>query len=70
MAILWDYAYLGVDVLAVDVVLQRTATILALGLIAGGAARRAARERRLNELLVAGLLLWVVIQTSTLLQWV
>lgn len=70
IAILWDYAYLGVDVLTVDVILQRTAVILALGLIAGGAAKRAARERRLNELLVTGIVLWVAILTATLLEWV
>jgi hypothetical protein len=70
IAILWDYAFLDVHVLSVDVILQRTALILALGLIAGGAAKRATRERRLNELLVAGLVLWVALLVATLMQWI
>ena len=67
VAIVVDYSYLGVDVLLIDVVVQRTAIIVAIGLIAGGAARRATRDSRFNDLLTAGTLLWVVVLGATLL---
>jgi len=70
IAFLLDYGYLGVEVLPIEVVVQRTGVILALGLIAGGAAKRATRERRLNRLLVGGVLLWVGLLAATLLQYI
>lgn len=70
IAFLLDYGYLGVQVLPIEVVVQRTGVIMALGLIAGGAAKRAARERRLNRLLVSGVLLWVGLLAATLLQYI
>jgi len=65
--VLLDYAYVGLDVIPIVVLLQRLAVIFALGLIAGGAARRAARENRLNGLVTAGVVLWVVLLAATLL---
>ena len=70
IAFLLDYSYLGVEVLPIEIVVQRTGIILALGLIAGGAAKRATRERRLNRLLVSGLLLWVGLLVATLFQFI
>ncbi|WP_339104955.1 hypothetical protein [Haloterrigena salinisoli] len=67
-AAIWlDYGYLGVDSLPVDVVLQRMLVVVALGLIAGGAAKRATRESRFNDMLVAGVALWVLVLTGTLI---
>ncbi|WP_049926506.1 hypothetical protein [Halopiger goleimassiliensis] len=67
-AAIWlDYALLGVDVLPIDVILQRALVVLALGLIAAGAARRATRESRINDLLVVGLVLWTLVLVGTLL---
>ncbi|NUB90606.1 hypothetical protein HTZ84_14870 [Haloterrigena sp. SYSU A558-1] len=67
-AAIWlDYGYLGVDSLPVDVVLQRMLVVVALGLIAGGAAKRATRESRFNDMLVAGVALWVLVLSGTLL---
>ncbi|GAB3667639.1 hypothetical protein [Halopiger thermotolerans] len=67
-AAIWtDYALLGVDVLPVDVVLQRMLVVAALGLIAGGAAGRARRSGRLNDLLLVGAVAWVVVLGGTLL---
>jgi hypothetical protein len=64
-----DYAYLGIATLPIEVVLQRIVVILALGLIAGGAARQGVREghRRWNDMLVGGVTLWVVVLAGTLL---
>ncbi len=54
-----DYAALGVSVLPLDIVLHRVGLVLALGLVAAGAALRATRERHLNGLVVAGTALWI-----------
>jgi hypothetical protein len=67
---LLDYGYLGVEVLPIEVVIQRTGVIMALGLIAAGAAKRATRERRLNKLLVSGVLLWIGLLAATLLEYI
>lgn len=69
-AILIDYAVIGVDVLPIDLVIHRASTVLALGLIAGGAARRASRDRRLNGILVGGLMMWIGLLAATLLGWI
>ncbi|AEH36359.1 hypothetical protein [Halopiger xanaduensis] len=67
-AAIWlDYALLGVDVLPVDVVLQRMLVVAALGLIAGSAAGRATRDGRLNDLLVVGAVGWIAVLAGTLL---
>ena len=66
VAIWLDYGFVGVDSLPIDVVLQRMLVVIALGLIAGGAAKRATRESRLNDMLVAGVALWVLVLVSTL----
>ncbi|WP_436347087.1 hypothetical protein [Natronorubrum sp. FCH18a] len=67
IAIWIDYGLLGVDSLPVDVVLQRMLVVVALGLIAGGAAKRATRESRFNDMLLAGVVMWVVVLGGTLL---
>ena len=66
VAIWLDYSLLGVDVLPIDVVLQRALVVLALGLVAAGAARRATRDARINDLLLAGVGLWVLVLVGTL----
>ncbi len=66
VAIWIDYGLMGVDSLPVDVVLQRMLVIIALGLIAAGAAKRATRESRFNDMLIAGVLLWAVVLAGTL----
>ncbi|MDQ2050731.1 hypothetical protein RBH26_09545 [Natronolimnohabitans sp. A-GB9] len=62
-----DYGLLGVDSLPVDVVVQRMLVVIALGLIAGGAARRATRESRFNDMLLAGVATWIIVLGGTLL---
>lgn len=62
-----DYAYLGVETVPIPVLLQRLAVIVALGLLAGGAAQRADRETRLNGLVVFGGVCWSVLLAATLL---
>ncbi|MXV60934.1 hypothetical protein GS429_02380 [Natronorubrum sp. JWXQ-INN-674] len=67
VAIWLDYGLLGVDSLPVDVVFQRMLVVVALGLIAGGAAKRATRDSRFNDMLIAGITMWVVVLGGTLL---
>ncbi|WP_323192359.1 hypothetical protein [Halostella sp. PRR32] len=64
-----DYGYLGIATLPIDVVLQRIVVILALGLIAGGAARQGVEgaRSRWNEMLIGGIALWVIVLVGTLL---
>lgn len=69
-AILLDYGAIGVDVLPIDVVIHRVVVVVALGLIAGGAARRAHRQRHLNGVLVTGLVLWTGMLALTLAGWI
>ncbi|GAB7018686.1 YrzE family protein [Halostagnicola bangensis] len=66
LAIWLDYGLMSVDSLPVDVVAQRMLVVVALGLIAGGAAKRATRESWLNDLLVAGVAMWVLVLGGTL----
>ncbi|GAB3683610.1 hypothetical protein GCM10028857_11410 [Salinarchaeum chitinilyticum] len=68
IGIVADYTYLGVEMISIPVLLQRLAIILALGLIAAGAARRAARKGRINGLVTAGLVIWVTLLAATLLE--
>jgi hypothetical protein len=63
-----DYSYLGVETISISTLLQRLALILALGLIAAGAARRATRQQRINGLVTAGLVVWVALLAATLLE--
>lgn len=65
-----DYAYVDVAFLHVDVIIQRIGVVLSLGLIAAGAARRASRESRWNDLLVTGVFIWVVLLIGTLMGWI
>jgi len=68
LAVLLDYAVVGVAVLPIDVVLHRIGVVLAVGLVAAGAAGRSSRGARLDELALAGLLAWVVLSLATLFQ--
>jgi hypothetical protein len=69
VAIWLDYGYLGIATLPIDVVLHRIVVILSLGLIAGGAASQGVDEAhsRLNDMLVGGVALWIVMLLGTLL---
>ncbi|MFC4436469.1 MULTISPECIES: hypothetical protein [Natrialbaceae] len=66
LAIWLDYGLLGVDAIPLDVVLQRMLVVIALGLIAAGAAKRATRESRFNDLLLAGVAMWVLVLVGIL----
>ncbi|UTF53700.1 hypothetical protein [Natronosalvus rutilus] len=67
-AAMWiDYGMVGVSSLPIDVVLQRMLVIVAIGLIAGGAARRATRDRVLNDMLLVGVAMWGLVLVGTLL---
>ncbi|MFP9061297.1 hypothetical protein ACLI4R_12280 [Natrialbaceae archaeon A-chndr2] len=70
LAIWLDYGLMNVNSLPVDVVLQRMFVIVALGLIAAGAAKRATRERRLNDMLIAGILMWSLVLVGTLFGYI
>ncbi|OLZ42086.1 hypothetical protein A6E15_14400 [Natrinema saccharevitans] len=66
-AAVWiDYGWLGITALPVDVVLQRMLVVVALGLIAGGAAKRAARSSKFNDMLLVGSAMWVLVLAGTL----
>ncbi|SDQ23645.1 SAM domain-containing protein [Natronobacterium texcoconense] len=67
VAIWLDYGLVGVDVLPIDVVFQRMLVVIALGLIAAGGTRRAVRTGRINDMLLVGVGLWVVVLVGTLL---
>jgi hypothetical protein len=66
LAIWLDYGLLGVDVIPLDVVFQRMLVVVALGLIAAGAAKRAVRETTFNDLLLGGVAMWVLVLVGTL----
>ncbi|ELY90398.1 hypothetical protein C483_12838 [Natrialba hulunbeirensis JCM 10989] len=66
VAIWLDYSLLGVDVLPLDVIVQRMLVVVALGLIAGGATRRATRESRFNDMLLVGAGTWILVLVGTL----
>lgn len=70
LALLIDYSAIGVDVLPLDIVVHRVAVIVALGMIAAGAARRAHRQRHLNGLLASGLVVWAGLLAATGLGWI
>ena len=66
VAIWIDYGLVGVDTLPIDVVLQRILIVVAIGLIAGGAANRATRDSRFNDMLLAGVAMWTLVLVGTL----
>ncbi|THE66145.1 hypothetical protein D8Y22_04290 [Salinadaptatus halalkaliphilus] len=66
VAIWLDYSLLGVDVIPIDVIVQRALVVVALGFIAGGAANRATRGSRLNDMLLVGVSLWGLVLVGTL----
>jgi len=67
VAVWLDYGTIGVSTLPLEVIAQRAYMMVALGLVAAGAARRASRERKLNLLLLVGVVLWVAVLAGTLL---
>ncbi|WP_226005180.1 hypothetical protein [Natrinema salinisoli] len=67
VAIWIDYSLLGVNSLPVDVVVQRMLVVVALGLIAGGAAKRASRNEKFNDMLLVGTAMWLLVLAGTLL---
>ncbi|MFW6017327.1 MAG: hypothetical protein ACOCPX_00745 [Halapricum sp.] len=70
VAFLLDYGFLGVEVLPIEVVLQRVGVVLALGLIAAGAAHRGTRDYHRNRLLAVSILLWAGLLLGTLFEFV
>ncbi|WP_265109983.1 hypothetical protein [Halosolutus halophilus] len=66
VAIWLDYSLLGVSALPVGVIVQRMLVVVALGLIAGGAAKRAARRSKFNDMLLVGAMMWVLLLAGTL----
>ncbi|MDX1611906.1 MAG: hypothetical protein R3185_06015 [Candidatus Thermoplasmatota archaeon] len=70
LASLVDYGFLQVDTLPMEIILHRFGVVLAVALLAAGAARRATRERHLNALLLAGSSLWGLLWAATLFGWV
>lgn len=66
VAIWLDYGLLGVRSLPIDVVVQRMFVVVALGLIAGGAARRATRDSRWNGMIITGAVSWSLVLVGTL----
>lgn len=69
VAVLADFAILGAKALPLDVVLQRVGVVAAVGLVAAGGALRARRDRRVNDLVAAGAILWVGVLVAALLGW-
>ncbi|SEH17175.1 hypothetical protein SAMN04487967_3034 [Natronorubrum sediminis] len=70
VAIWLDYGLLGIDSIPIDVVFQRVLVVIALGLIAAGAAKRATRETRFNDLVIAGSVMWVLVLGGTLFGYI
>lgn len=66
VAVWLDYGWLHVETIPVDVVVQRMLLTVALGLIAAGAARRAARDSRFNAMVLGGAVMWLLIVVGTL----
>lgn len=66
VAIWLDYGILGVHTLPFDVIVQRMLVVITLGLLAGGAAKGRARNSRGSELLVSGVVIWMVLLSGTL----
>lgn len=69
-AMLVDYAYVGIDVLPLELVVHRTLLVASIGLIAAGAARRAARQHRFNTTLAVGAGMWIAMLVATLAGWI
>ncbi|ELY43658.1 hypothetical protein [Natronorubrum sulfidifaciens] len=66
VAIWLDYGFVSLNSLPIDVVVQRMLVVIALGLIAGGAAKRATRTSPINDMLLAGVAMWVLVLVGTL----
>ena len=66
VAIWLDYGFVNLQSLPIDVVLQRILVVIALGLIAGGAAKRATRVSPVNDMLLAGVAMWILVLVGTL----
>ncbi len=68
-AMVVDYAVIGIDVLPIDLVLHRIGVLVAVGLIAGGAAR-SAKPGGAKGVRLAGAGRWVLLLGSTLAGWI
>jgi hypothetical protein len=66
LAVWLDYGMLGVETIPMDLVVQRMLLVVAIGLIASGATRRAARDRRINGMVLVGAVMWLLILVGTL----
>lgn len=66
LAVWLDYGMLGVNTVPMDLVVQRMLLVIALGLIASGATQRAARDRRVNGMVLVGSVMWLLILVGTL----
>lgn len=69
LGIMLDYALLGVAVLPVEVLVHRLGVVLAVGMIAAGAAETFSAEDAWNTTLRIGTLLWVGVVVAPLVQW-
>ncbi len=68
--ILADYAYIGIEVIPVNVMLHRIVLSVAIGIIAAGGARYGAGDGRFNRHFIGGVVLWVCSLVWPLLGWV
>lgn len=59
--LLADYAYLGISVLPIGVIVHRLALVTVLGLIAAGSARRAAEDGDDDPVLLVSVVAWIVV---------
>lgn len=66
IAILYDYLYLGVTVLPIEILVHRGGLVVAVGLIAAGGCAHALGRPRLNRFVLGGAGLWTVLLAMSL----